>query len=822
MEKNGKVYKQNIRKYNVMDGVVNRKKTQKNILQNECHAPQKTHEFSSLSDTGDYHVFELGRPYRRNELYNDCFLGKSADEEIDVRALLEDKESDHVTAHEEMLSVDEPSHDVLEFVDEDELFDTDPAEHHARFSFLDLPIFKHQSVLHSHHVSSRFVAVAAASIFVLSFVLFVGTALAVKERVEGAGERAVASMRSAMSKLNENDLHALGEDVDVVHQEFVYASEEMNKISSVAKFISRFIPGASKLSSGSHIIEAGKYLTHTVKEFHSIVPAVIDEDNQIVTNDGKTISFLELYRLIADRMSNARYDVAQARQHLDQVYLDDVPEEYRDSFVVMREMLLEINASLRIATESRSAVEDMLGANGPRSYLFLLQNNHEMRATGGFIGSYGIVKINSGRIHKMVVDDIYNPDGQLIDYIVPPLPIQKISANWSMHDSNWFADFPFSAKKAMDFYERTGGPTVDGVIALTPAMMEKFLQITGPIEMKEYDVVLTHENFMRVMQDAIEDRNSYGASKDGVDTEEEFQKNSDDIVKKQPKKILSDLMPIMVERLSSREGPQKISAVVTAISEGLKERHVIMYTSNEQIQEIIEESGWGGSVMRTDRDYLSVVNTNINGFKTDGVVEERITHTAEIDDEGYIVNTVSIKREHTGGHTGYPWWDAVNADYMRVYVPEGSQLISVEGHTREINEERLDYDALGYERDKDVVREESNMHIDEETGTRIYDEYGKTVFANWVYVSPQESATVTYKYRLPFRTDFETDRDGKFGSYAIVFQKQSGSQMSSVQSYINLDDAFSSQWHSHGRDDLAMKNELNIDRYHGVVFRVNE
>ncbi|HCX28112.1 MAG TPA: hypothetical protein DHI91_03160, partial [Candidatus Portnoybacteria bacterium] len=54
-------------------------------------------------------------------------------------------------------------------------------------------------------------------------------------------------------------------------------------------------------------------------------------------------------------------------------------------------------------------------------------------------------------------------------------------------DANWFADFPSSAKKIMSFYEKAGGSTADGVISLTPTIIERLLSMTGPIEMPAYN-----------------------------------------------------------------------------------------------------------------------------------------------------------------------------------------------------------------------------------------------------------------------------------------------------------------------------------------------
>jgi hypothetical protein len=183
--------------------------------------------------------------------------------------------------------------------------------------------------------------------------------------------------------------------------------------------------------------------------------------------------------------------------------------------------------------------------------------------------------------------------------------------------------------------------------------------------------------------------------------------------------------------------------------DGLNQQQMLLYTRNQDTEKLITDAGWSGKIQETPRDYLSVINTNVNGFKTDGIIDDTITHTATIADDGSVVVTTKITRTHKGGNTPYDWWNRVNSNYMRVYVPLGSQLLSAMGQTREFPPEPLDYNALGFKRDKDVVAEEQNIHIDDATGTRIGEEFGKTVFGNWVYVSPGESVAVEYTYMLP-------------------------------------------------------------------------
>ncbi|HLB51095.1 MAG TPA: hypothetical protein VJL38_02890, partial [Patescibacteria group bacterium] len=224
--------------------------------------------------------------------------------------------------------------------------------------------------------------------------------------------------------------------------------------------------------------------------------------------------------------------------------------------------------------------------------------------------------------------------------------------------------------------------------------------------------------------------------------------------------------------------------------------------------------------IQTAGDYVSVVNTNINGYKTDGVVDETITHTAAVQDDGSIIDTLTVTRTHTGGVTGKEWWDKVNADYMRVYVPQGAQLLSVEGHTREFTDTPLDYDALGFERDRDVMREESQMTIDDRTGTRIYEEEGKTVFANWVYVSPQETATITYTYRLPFTVALSQGDETLFAPYSVVYQKQSGSRGSTIHGRIQLPKGYRIAWGTPATDVDSVPRvdvPLTRDQFLGAI-----
>ena len=110
----------------------------------------------------------------------------------------------------------------------------------------------------------------------------------------------------------------------------------------------------------------------------------------------------------------------------------------------------------------------MLGANGPRTYLILAQNNHELRGTGGFISTIGFVRLEGGRITELNLVDSYAVDNFEQPHPQPPPALsERMGAQLLLlRDSNWSPDFPTTAQVARALYEQDKGLATDGAIAL--------------------------------------------------------------------------------------------------------------------------------------------------------------------------------------------------------------------------------------------------------------------------------------------------------------------------------------------------------------------
>jgi len=647
-----------------------------------------------------------------------------------------------------------------------------------------------------------FFSLAAAMFLVVFGIGFWKKGIDIKKSVEQNGSLAYAELVQAKEGILARDFQKSSFEFGEAYKKFGEISTELDGMGRFFVETTRFIPYLSKISSGSALAKTGQDISR-VGVLAGDVLKNMDEIKNPLDAQAEPVSFLKIFQDAAGNSREIQSLLEDAQKNLEKVNLDDIPEDKRIQFINLKSRLPEARKFIGGFLSNSDIFTDVLGGNGPRKYLFLFQNNQEIRATGGFIGTYGVMDISNGRIKKFFIDGIFNPDGQLREKVVPPVPIQKISAAWSLHDSNWFPDFPVSAEKAMWFFERTGGPTVDGVITMTPAVMQKLLEITGPIELPEYGVTVDKDNFLEKIQYEVE-----------VDYDKELN---------QPKQILADLAPKLLDKIFNAKNFTDIAKTLNILSDSLNEKQILIYSSNYDIEKKISELGWSGEILNADKDYLSVINTNINGFKTDGVVDEKISHVAEIQEDGSVVDEVMITRHHNGGNTEFEWWNKVNADYMRIYVPKGSQLISVEGQTREFDSPPLDYNALNFKRDPQVESEEDSIRIDEESGTRVYEDAGKTVFANWSYVSPQETTTVKYKYLLPFKISMNNTTKPA-DTYSLLIQKQAGSLGSKFSFHLTYPSNQKMIWQypdnvevSDNRS-VSWETDLRTDKFIGMAF----
>ncbi|TSC82164.1 MAG: Uncharacterized protein G01um101419_674 [Parcubacteria group bacterium Gr01-1014_19] len=406
-----------------------------------------------------------------------------------------------------------------------------------------------------------------------------------------------------------------------------------------------------------------------------------------------------------------------------------------------------LDSKLGDAKEFLGSFIGWLEAPKKQRLLVLFQNPSEIRPSGGFIGSYAIATLFQGNLLEIETRDIYDPDGQLDLKLIPPKQLQSLTDKWGARDANWFFDFPMSARKVIELLEASKiyserGIRFAGALAVNVEVIRDLVEITGPFEMPEYNLTITGENFLREVQREVE------AGKDKA--------------KGDPKKIIKTLAPMIFGKIAQLSEEQK-NSLLEKMAKRFSQKDLLVYFKDPVIQRYARELGAAGEVYELPKDfvgeYLAVVNTNVAGGKSDAMVDQKISLHSVINNDGSVSNKLNITRSHSGISSDEWWYKATNRDYLQVYTTPSSHLEKVSGNVARKIQPAVDYSKHDdYATDRDLALfEESEFP------------FGKSLFANWLYVKAGEKGKLTLDYSRDNAAD-----PNSFGKYQFVFDKQSG------------------------------------------------
>lgn len=430
------------------------------------------------------------------------------------------------------------------------------------------------------------------------------------------------------------------------------------------------------------------------------------------------------------------------------------------------EKYVKYASNLYVAEDGLTSLINLLDSKVDQHILILFNNVGELRPGGGFIGSYGDLVVNDGQMASLEVQNIYWPDRpfNLALKIVPPEPLQTITEDWGARDSNWFFDFPTSAKTTVSFLEASKiysekNIKFENVIALNTNVFKSLLDVVGPIEVSDYKMTINSENFLDEIQREVE------AGKD--------KKAGDN-----PKKVLGVIAPILIDKLGNLSDAGK-KMLAEKLEYHLNKKDLMLYSRNQGLAKAFKTTGIDGAVMETPNSfwgsYLAVVNGNVAGGKTDVLTTQKIEGQIDVDTDGGSFVTLDLTRTNNGGGRPDWWWNSDNQNYLQFFTNLNSKIISLSGNTIKTRKKSLSYDSLGYQRNPDLeALEKTSIAL---TGLNAWslEAWGKSVFATWFTVPAGKSKTLTLKYEIPGIKDFTVSPER---NYQFIFERQSGSPTS--------------------------------------------
>jgi hypothetical protein len=200
-------------------------------------------------------------------------------------------------------------------------------------------------------------------------------------------------------------------------------------------------------------------------------------------------SDLEPFTASAPTISSAAHAVRASSERLHQINTSDLLPQVAEPLVEARQQLAAVTGALDAAASASQIAPNMLGAQTPRSYLLIIQNNAEARASGGIPGAMAVLQLDKGKLSLGAQSSAGD-----VGVMSPPLLVdsqqqQIYSARMAKfpQDLNLTPDFPTAASTAQAMWERKTGQRVDGVVSIDPVALSYLLAATGPVQIANAD-----------------------------------------------------------------------------------------------------------------------------------------------------------------------------------------------------------------------------------------------------------------------------------------------------------------------------------------------
>lgn len=425
--------------------------------------------------------------------------------------------------------------------------------------------------------------------------------------------------------------------------------------------------------------------------------------------------------------------------------------------------------------ENSDILSKVLGMEEKQTYLVLFLNNTEIRPGGGFIGSYGLIEIEKGVPHIIKTEgteilDLTAPYFESIPpiYLKEHLKIER----WMFRDSNWSPDFYHSTLQGLEFYKKELGERsdqIDGVIGITPTVLEELLKIIGPIVID--DMEFNSDNFTEKLEYEVE----YGYVEKGLKSNER-----------------KDLIGILAKEILVKARNSLLtnwSSYYNLFEKLTKEKHILFYSSNEEIQNLLEIKEWAGRVKQTSGDYLLWVDANLGAWKTDASLDRHLIYKIFPTDSGRFVAEVKMEYNHKSSKD---WRTSRYLSYARIYVPKGSELIEIVGG------ESPTGGLKDYSMDKG-------------------EELDKQWFGSTVKVPPLSNKNLIFRFYLSPKIEQQIYS----GVYDLIVQKQLGTLDHKLTLDLNFDNNVLSAHPSEleenwGDYKYSFKTDLFLDRFFSI------
>lgn len=332
-----------------------------------------------------------------------------------------------------------------------------------------------------------------------------------------------------------------------------------------------------------------------------------------------------------------------------------------------------------------STIKNILGHHEKRTYFIIFQNNDEIRPTGWFMGSVGILELFRWKIAHFETKDIYAIEWDLKDFATKngvafeqsaPEGLNKISKTFWLRDANYYPTIEESSLKIQEFLKNSEYK-VDGIVYINQNLILNILKKIGPIY---YDAVkrdITSENFSSLFSTLVE------------------AKITKTHTLATPKQILFDFITIFFEKIKSVED---YKFFVELFIESIEKKDVSLYFFNTEENDFFKQIWLEKTYdFKSFFDFNYPVFTSISGNKSDRYISRSFEKTYVKKENCDISTSLKITQKHGFNINEEVYiktllydmdalgqvdintlldiqWKWLNKQYIRVLIPKNAQI----------------------------------------------------------------------------------------------------------------------------------------------------
>lgn len=535
--------------------------------------------------------------------------------------------------------------------------------------------------------------------------------------------------KSLPKKVRDVKAAIISQDYDFIAFEIDYIKEDLLVIDKSASrmqvftilpyFGDYFKDLKNATSSGLDMLNASTQLFSSIQ---IVIPNLRFKGWGVVgdTADNTEADITNLSLVLSKELPSYKKKLFLINQRLDDIDSDKYPKTFRgikirDNLDDLKNLSSLIIGSFEDILSIIEILPDLSGSISPKNYLVVLVDNNELRPGGGVLTAYAVFNVRDGKVKIAKSGDVVLLDNRFISNVDSPEFMKKYLnlGSVSLKDAIFSPDFKISAESIKNVWAKVSDSyPIDGTVIVDYHFISSLYK---ELEAKSsYQVDITQK------------LNSFSSAIGKQDKENKDNKN-----------VMTVLFYDMVKKSFSSSMQTRVDLFKTIFSE-VEQKHIAGYFySSGKLQKILESHNLDGRVKDYEGDYLLVSNFNIDGAVSDALISREIKKKVEVkEDKAVTTLTLSYTRNVESENS------LVYKDYLRIYVPKSSKLLSSEG----------DIKNIGFGED-----------------------LNKTFFEGYLEVPAKSTVSFTLTYENPV---VELIRDS---TYKIYIQKQLGQTYEDVR-----------------------------------------